>query len=342
MGAYLLTHEEISALCLELSMLLHAGVDPAQGLSLVAQETREIRRRELLEQMTRRMDEGKPLSCAVEESCAFPQNVSAMLKVGERTGRSEQALTALAQYHLKRSQAESRLRSALLYPSILLTLMLGVILVLLTKVLPVFQQVYAGLGGEMTGLAGGLLRLGQLLNTALPVLCAVLGAIVLAAVCVATIPPLRKKITGLQRGKLSVKTAQAWFAQGLSMALASGLGGEEALETARNLLDHEQFARRVKAAQELLSQGDSLAKALLNTELLPAGQCRLLELGFAGGSGDGAMAQIAQRMEEEAEEALERLLSRVEPALVVCCSLLVGAILLAVMLPLTRIMAVMG
>ncbi len=347
MRPYLCADEEISALCLELALLLHAGVDPAGGLSLAAEQTADARAKQLLSSMASAMDRGDPLSRAVLDSGAFPANVAAMLRVGETTGRLEQALRALSEYHNKRSQAMSRLRSALLYPSILLAILLAVIVVLLTKVLPIFAEVYANLGGQLTGLAGGLLQFGLVLNGILPGLC-IFAAIL--ACCLAAFglsARLRGAVIGLWQKKFAHRAlggaqAQARFAQGLSMALSSGLHPEEALQTAADLLGGEVFAARAEQAAQQMNEGQSLARALGEAELLPTAQCRLLELGFAGGSGEEAMTEIARRLDEQAAAALERTLGRVEPAMVVTCSLLVGAVLLSVMLPLTRIMAAIG
>ena len=76
--------------------------------------------------------------------------------------------------------------------------------------------------------------------------------------------------------------------------------------------------------------------------LLPSAACRLLELGQRGGAGDAAMEKIAADLSEDSELALEEKVSRVEPALVLVCSILVGLILLSVMLPLMHIMSAIG
>ena len=91
-----------------------------------------------------------------------------------------------------------------------------------------------------------------------------------------------------------------------------------------------------------MEQNGDLAAALRETEMLPAAACRLLAPGVRGGTGDAAMGEIARRLSEEAENALARKTGRVEPALVLGTSLLVGAILLSVMLPLTHIMTAIG
>ena len=91
-----------------------------------------------------------------------------------------------------------------------------------------------------------------------------------------------------------------------------------------------------------LETGEELSRALEGSGVLPAKHCRLLAMGLRGGSGDTAMEEISRRLSDEANEALERKVAQVEPTLVLVTSLLVGAILLSVMLPLMNIMSAIG
>ena len=100
--------------------------------------------------------------------------------------------------------------------------------------------------------------------------------------------------------------------------------------------------KRCESCQKRLESGESLGDALKKSGLLPARQSRLLELGQRSGAGDASMEKIARDLSEEGEAALDALVSRVEPALVLVCSVLVGLILLSVMLPLMHIMSVIG
>lgn len=343
-----LSHNEISSLCLELALFLRAGADSAGALTLLSRETDDPRLRTPLEDMARCMDEGHPLSRVLEASGLFPSDVWRMVRVGEQTGRSEEALQSLARYYSRRDETDRRTRSALLYPSILLLIMLAVIVVLLTKVLPIFSRVYASLGGQLTGISGGLLRLGQLLNAALPVLCAILALAVVFLAVFALSQPVRDRLLSLwqkRRGDrgLSRKMADARFAQALSMGLSSGLSPEEAVETAGTLLPrHSAAERRLQACLAAMEENDSLIAGLKAGQLLPPSECLILELGLTGGSGEIAMEEVARRLDLEAEDALDRTLSRIEPTMVVLSSLLVGAILLSVMLPLANIMSAIG
>ena len=335
----MISNEELSTLCLELSMLLHAGVGMGDALSLLAEEGDK-----LLGEMAEQVDGGMPLSAALRDSGRFPVYACGLVEVGERTGRTEEALAALARYYEDRVRLARRVRSALLYPAVMLALMLVVIAVLLVKVLPIFDDVYASLGGRLTGVAGGLLALGRWLEGAMPVLWVLLALVALFAAAFAASGSFRTRVLSLWRNSHGDKGVarllnNARLAQAMSMGMASGLPLEEAVALSAGLME-AGAKERCLACQKQLEEGESLNTALRT--LLPANQCRLLELGQRSGAGDTSMEKIARDLTEESEAALDALVGRVEPALVLVCSVLVGLILLSVMLPLMHIMSAIG
>ncbi len=338
-----LSNDEIASLCLELSLLLHAGVGTGDALSLLAQEEEH---RGMLSTMAEQVDGGKTLSTALRESGVFPVYVCGLVEVGERTGRTEEALAALSRYYEERVRIGRRVRSALLYPAVMLALMLVVIGVLLVKVLPIFDDVYASLGGRLTGVAAGLLNLGRWIEGAMPVLYLILAGLVLAVLVFGLVGPLRRGVVSLwqkTRGDRGVsrKLNNARLAQALAMGMASGLPVEEAVSLSANLMEGKARKRCQECGQRL-EKGESLGAALRLSGLLPPRQSRLLELGQHSGAGDASMEKIARDLGEEGEAALDALVGRVEPALVLVCSVLVGLILLSVMLPLMHIMSAIG
>ncbi len=342
-----ITHEELSALCLELSMLFHAGVGAGDALALLTEES-DAEYQPMLRAMAEQVDGGGTLSAAMKETGRFPVYVCGLVEVGERAGRTEEALASLAKYYEGRVRLDRRVRSALLYPAVMLMLMLVVIAVLLVKVLPIFDDVYASLGGSLTGVAGGLLALGRWLDGAMPVLWVLLAAAAVLLAAFAAMPSFRAKLTAAwrrRRGDVGIgrKMNDARLAQALAMGMASGLPMEEALDLAAGLMeDTPQGKARCLDCWARLDRGESVSAAMRGSGLLPAGACRLLELGQRSGAGDAAMEKIASDLLEESEAALEDKVSRVEPALVLVCSILVGLILLSVMLPLMHIMSAIG
>lgn len=342
-----LSRAELSALCLELSLLFHAGVNTADALTLMAEEG-GAEEQAMLRAMAARVDEGAPLSAALREAGRFPSYLCGLVEVGERSGRLEEALAALSRYYEDAARMDRQVRAALLYPAVMLVLMLAVIAVLLVKVLPIFDEVYATLGGRLTGVAGGLLALGRGLDAAMPVLCVLLALAVIFLAAFSALPAFRARVTALWRRSRGDKgTARqrnnARMAQALAMGLRSGLRPEESLELAAGLLEDAPAARaRCLDCRARLDGGSGLGQAMKEAGVLSAGQCRLLELSQRGGAGDEAMERLAEALSEESQAALEEKVSRVEPALVLVCSVLVGLILLSVMLPLMHIMAAIG
>ena len=343
-----LSYEDIRNLCLGLSTLVHAGISTGDGLSLLAEDEGRSEYRELLLQLAEKADCGFSLSAAFKESGVFPGYVYGLLETGERSGEVEESLRALAEYYEERMYMEKQIKSALLYPAVLLFIMLAVIVVLLARVLPVFDSVYAQLGSQLTGIAGGLLMFGQVLDRMMPLLCGVLVAAVVFLSLFSASSGFRSKLVGFWNRKrghkgISGKLNGARAAQVLAMGVRSGLPVEEAMGLAAELVsDVPQLHERCRKCADELAMGMPLAQTLHTYEILPQTECRLLDAGMRGGAGDQVMNEIARRMRIDSEDALHRAVSTVEPALVLVTSVLIGLILLSVMLPLLDIMSAIG
>lgn len=341
------SHEELSSFCTEMSMLIHSGAGISDALALLADENGTWLEKSLSD-MAMATDSGASLADAMRCTGVFPSYVCGLTETGEKTGRLEESLDSLARYYEERTRLDRRIRSALLYPAVMLVLMLAVIAVILIKVMPIFSEVYASLGGSMTGVAGTLLNFGSMLSGIMPVLWVLL---IIAAVFLgvfASSASFRGKLTALWRIKMgdfgiAEKMNNAKISQILAMGMASGLPIEESLNLAADMLiDIPSAKNRVEKCRDELTNGTDIYTAMKYNRLLPAAQCRLLELGHKTGAEDSAMDKIARDLSEESEAALDDKVSRVEPALVLVCSVLVGLILLSVMLPLTQIMTAIG
>ena len=342
-----LTDRQLALFCRGLSLQLRAGISLTDGIYLLAQDMTGEDSKDL-ERMARLMDEGAKLSEALEEAGNFPPYLRGMVRIGEQTGKLEQTLHALAEFYDRRSQQRRQIKNAISYPAMVFTLMLLVVGVLLVKVMPVFDGVYASLGSRLTGVAAGLLYLGQLLQRGLPAILGALAAVLLVALLYAKQAPFRKwvnfryQIRFGDRG-ISRKYNNARFAGALAMGLSSGLSIEEAMELAEQLLhDIPGAAKRCRICITAMEQRETLSEAMAHAELLPPSESRMLAVGLRAGNGDRVMEEIALRLQQQAEQALEDTVAKIEPAMVLAASLLVGVILLSVMLPLMNIMSAIG
>ena len=118
-----LSNQTLMDLCGGLALLLHAGVGTADGLDLLGQQQEEPALAKLLADLARRVDDGASLAQALTDSGRFPHYLCALTEVGEAAGRTEEALNALARHYESRMSLDRRLRSALLYPCILMLIL---------------------------------------------------------------------------------------------------------------------------------------------------------------------------------------------------------------------------
>lgn len=342
-----LSNIQIADLCRQLALLMHAGVGLGDGLTLLCDEEPDSRIRDMLSAMARSVDSGNPLSIAFRQADCFPHYVTGLIRVAESVGRLEDTLNSLYTYYENRERMQRFALNALTYPIILFVLMTAVIAVLLVRVLPVFNDIYASLGGTLGGVAGGLLLLGQALKKALPALGIILAALLLFGCLVALCRPFRSRVLSVWRSCLGDRGIarslnNARFAQALSMGVSSGMPIEQAAQLAEQVLQDSAAVSRCRLFREQLEQGAQLADALSTNRLMSPAACRLLTLAMRSGEGDTVMTDIAQRMLDDAQQEIEAAVSKLEPALVLATSLMVGAILLSVMLPLMDIMSVLG
>ena len=347
MGTKTLSNGEITVLLRGLSLLLHSGVYVADGMNIMA-EDEEGELRGVISGMAEALDNGDSLYNAMELSGAFPAYVTGMVKVGEYTGRLEEALTALADYYEQREFMNNRIKNAIVYPSVLLLIIMVVMVAMLVKVMPVFNEVYASLGGRLTGAALWLLKLGQVLESIMPVLCILLGIAVAVLLVFMFSEKTREKAGAWcsrhfgDRGVFYVVNS-SHFAQALTMGLKSGLVIEDAVLLAAELMkDSPEAEKRYRSCAEALAGGADLAEAFKTARALPAYACRMVELGARSGNTDETMEKISGRLIEEAEQAIEEKTAMIEPAMVFVAAVLVGGVLLSVMIPLMHIMTAIG
>ena len=145
----------------------------------------------------------------------------------------------------------------------------------------------------------------------------------------------------LTKGLLE-KIAAARFASGRSLALSSGLDTDQSLEMVSRLTDHPVMQEKIKTARDLIAEGTGFSEALSQANIFSGLYARMINIGFRTGAMDDVMRQIADQYDEEVNERITGIVSKLEPTLVAVLSVVVGMILLSVMLPLMGIMSSIG
>ena len=284
------------------------------------------------------------LSAALDTSGMFPASMTSYVKVGEETGCLDEIMASLASHYEQEAEITEHVRHAVAYPLMMLGMMGAVIIILLVKVLPVFQQVFRQMGLEMNEFSSGLLKISALISRYAGVFLILLVLLIGFSIFLGCHPAGRRlltrmvmKIPYLKEIPLSMDYGR--LTQGIALGLKSGLGPEISLELADSLITHPVAKERLAKALELLREGNTFCDSLTEAKLFRGMDARLISIGFHAGAADEVMKRLADRYREQSVSTLGQIISVIEPTIVIFLSILVGVVLLSVMMPLLGILS---
>jgi type IV pilus assembly protein PilC len=342
-----LTNSELSVFSQQLSMILHSGISVLEGISILREDTPEGEGKELLGQIYETLEMTGELAGSLKQTGAYPEYFIKMTEVGERCGTLEEVMAALSSYYDRQDKLIRSIRDALVYPLILLGMLLAVLIVLMTQVMPVFEQVFEQLGIEITGLSGAVFGIGRVLQNISIVLLVFLVAAALICLILTRSEKgralLHRFVLYLPMGKHTEELMScSRFCDALAIAVHSGLDMYESFELASSLSELESFSQKTARASELVNEGSDLAQALKEAGIITGMNARMVSIGFHTGSAEIALKQIAIGYQEDADRHIQSAVSALEPTLTAVLSILTGLILVSVMLPLLGVMTNIG
>ncbi len=341
-----ITFEEISVFCEQASMLMQAGVPLTQSVETIVSDMPAGGLKEIYKTVAGHVSETGMLSSGFEAAGVFPDYLVQMVKVGERSGRLDDTLDALAIHYDRLQTFQNQIQSAVLYPMILIGIMAGVIFILMNNVMPAFRQVYMELGGG-SGATSTAMDFSMAAGTVIFVVLVVL--FVLIAVVLAMWKSKRggEALSGFftrlpMTKNISAKIATGKFASAMAIQLVSGIQPEPAVEMASAVADNPEVSKKIAKSKELAAQGISWGRAIDQCGIFSDTENRLVKIGLKSGNLDKAMQKIAEVYDEEVQDRFGRISGVVEPVMIAVLSGVIGVLLISVMLPLVNIMSVIG
>lgn len=340
----MLTNQELSSFCDQIAMILNAGISPVEGISIMLEDTTTTDGQEILGRISEQINNGQSFHTSISAAGVFPKYALDMIEIGEQSGRLEEVMRSLSAYYEREENIAENIKSAVTYPFVIIGMMMIVILVLIIKVLPVFNQVFIQLGTQMTGFSKTLLNLGTTISNYALVFIIVVAMLVLLYFFMAK-TPAGQKLWGIFCAKsvftrpIYDKIASGRFASGMALTMSSGLDTDQSLEMVSRLVDNSVMEKKVTDCRSQIAEGMGFAEALVKAGIFSSMYSRMISIGYKTGSVEKVMAKIASGYEEEVDTRMSHLISVLEPTLVIILSIVVCMILLSVMLPL---MAVIG
>ena len=323
----------------ELAALLKAGLPLLQALNLMLERLRDPAFREVLTQIRDRVKSGEELSQAFASfGSMFPPLYAATLKAGERTGDLEQVIRRFIRYLKLVIDARKRVVSALVYPTVLVGLSIGLIFVMALFVLPNFNQFYESLDIELPFLTRFTVGASIFLRDNLIWL--VIG-VVTAVVLLRRWSKTQNGGLAIDRTKLRVPFlgpvlhlfSQAELCRSLSTLLAGGMPLVPSMEISIAAVGNRYVRRKLEPTVQLVREGKSLHEAFETTNVVNDLAIDMTKVGEATGSLDVMLANVSDFFDEEVEIRMQRILSLLEPLMLILMGAIVALILVSVYLP---------
>ncbi|MEM7202807.1 MAG: type II secretion system F family protein [Planctomycetota bacterium] len=342
-GNMRLTRGERFALLDQLATLLDSGIQIPAALQSMRAQTAQERPAAVLAKLEHAVVGGRPLSEAMALlPRAFPKLLTQMVRAGEVSSSLAPMLRRTVEMLDADAQLRSRLRSATLYPLIMLLLTGAVVVFMLGVIVPRFERLFAAKQAILPAPTRALMAVGNAVTSYWPWALLALVVSVVAAVAFARTADGRRTLdAALLRlplfGPLYRQSVLARSARTLGLLVQAGVPVHAALDHAREVAGSATYAEFWRRAQQEVLNGSSLTDAVRGRGLVPPTFEQILAAGEATANLDGVLLKAAEQYYRELSRRARDVLTVVEPAMVVLMGGVVGFIALAIMLPIFRL-----
>jgi type IV pilus assembly protein PilC len=318
--------------------LIKAGLPILKGLDLLADRLVDPKLAPYVNSVREEVRHGSLLSDAFARQGIFPAVYVTSVLAGEKSGALAEVLDRFITYQRTALAIRKRVIVSLIYPSFLVVLVVGLIIFLVTYVVPNFAQLYGNMSASLPPLTQILIAVG---TTARSYILAVVGAIVALAVAFriwsrkesAQLAIDRVKLRTPVFGDIWVKYQVAQFSRVLSTLLQGGIPLVQALGTASESLGTPLLKQGLEKAVRMVREGQTLSSSLSATGIFPALSIDMVEVGESTGALPSMLNSVADFYEDDVGTRMTAALSMIEPAIMIFMGIFVAFVLIALYLP---------
>lgn len=335
--------KDITIFCKQFYSVLTAGVTVIDGLRMIQDQTQNKHLRKALYNVQVSVEKGDSLASAMEmEGRIFPELLIHMVAAGEATGNLEVAFDRVCKQFDKDMKLASMVRSAMIYPIMVLLVAVIVVIILMVFVIPNFQQAFADMGEELPMITQIVINISDFMaGNIVPIMIGLITFIILLMIGKNTEPG--KKFTSTMALKIpmikdfSVKNASAKFSLTMSTLIVSGVPLVEALDIVADVLTNRVIRKAVKGCREEVMQGIPMSEPLAASGIFPPMVHHMVKIGEETGTTEDMLDKIAEYYEAEVEDATRTLTTIMEPLIIVLLAGVVGTVVGAIMMPMLGI-----
>jgi len=330
----------------ELVALLRAGYPILKSLELIASRTKSVHLKELLQRIEADVRSGKALSEAFAPyEKEFSKVYIAALMAGEQSGNLPGTIGRYLDYAKVISQTKSRIRSALLYPTVLIVFALVLMGILVNFIMPRFVGFYADFGAQLPGITLILMSVAGVLRAMTPVLLILLVAAVLVLSRFKKQEKVRLILEKLKLkvpyfGRIRVETAISMFSRTLSLLLEAGITLLPGLPIACQAIPNKFLMKKTLPVPDDIRNGGGLSDSLARTGFFTPLATDMIRIGESSANLHGMLREVSDVYDQKIQTRINTFVSLIEPAIIIIMGLLVALMLLSVYLPIFNIIQI--
>ncbi len=337
---------EMSVFCNQMVSVLSAGVGMADALSMIGEQTANKKLQKAILGCCKGIQSGETMAECMKQYDVFPDVFATMVAAGEETGSLETSFSRMSERFEKDAALKGMIKSAMMYPIILLLITVAVVIIMLNFVVPKFQDTLQTLGTDLPGLTKAVIAISDFTKQNFLVIAVVVVGAIVGIVLFKKSDFGKHFIDNLLLKMPVVKnfvtyTACANLARTLATVLDSGVQLVEGMEIAGDTMTNVFFKEAVYQAKSEVEVGTTLADALEHTRIFPSLLTNMTKIGEETGNLAPLLDRVSAFYDDEVAESTKALTGMLEPLVIILMAGIVGTIILAVMLPMASMYTAM-
>ncbi|MEI6364580.1 MAG: type II secretion system F family protein [Actinomycetes bacterium] len=335
--------KDLAIMSRQFATMINAGLSLLRALVILSEQTENKELAKILVQVSADVEEGQSLSASLaKHPRVFPPLMVNMCRAGEVGGFLDSVLLQIAENYEAEVKLKGKIKSAMTYPVVVFVMAILAVVGMLLFIVPVFSKMFTSLGGELPAPTKVLIFMSSVLKFGTPFLIVfgIAGVIIWNKVkhtpeVRGFIDPLKLKIPVF--GDLFAKIALSRFARNLGTMMSSGVPILQALDIVAETTGNSVVGKAVLDVQESVRQGESMTAPLTRHAVFPPMLVQMMAVGEDTGALDAMLHKISEFYDQEVEATTESLTALIEPLMIGFLGGIVGAMIIALYMPIFKI-----
>ena len=326
----------------QLATMIDAGLPLVQSLDILSQQEESETFQEIIKTIKNEVEAGATLAAALQKHPkVFDDMYVNLVVAAEEAGTLDVILSRLATHIEKMEELKKKIRSALVYPAMIVTVAIGVTIILMVFVVPVFEKLFAGIGSTLPLPTRVVIAVSNIFKRYLPIVIAIVVVLVIVLRRYYKTENGKRQIDDLMLklpifGELIRKVAIARFARTLGTLVSSGVPILEALNIVAGAAGNKVVEEAILRGRISISEGQTISEPLAQSGVFPVMVTQMIAVGETTGSLELMLNKVADFYESEVDTAVATLSSMLEPVLMIFLGVIVGGLVISMYLPIFK------